>query len=159
MKRKVSRGSENKFKKAVEATPDVANCYQSGLSALEGKYRDRIKTKETRNINGSIDIDRGTIGIYPTASRWDYAIGYNSEVYFIEIHPANMSDVTSMIKKLKWLKSWLNDHAPQINKLKTENGKAFTWIHSGKFAIPKQSRQYLSANQEGILPVNILELE
>ena len=66
------------FKKAVENTPDVAKCYQSGLQAL-GSYSKKIELKDTSLCSGSIDIDACTTTHYPEDNRWDYALCYNSK--------------------------------------------------------------------------------
>lgn len=46
-------------------------------------------------------------GLYPNASRWDYAIGYDQKAWFVEVHPANTSNVKEMLKKVEWLESRL----------------------------------------------------
>lgn len=146
----------NVFKKAVEATPDITNCYQPGLSAL-GKYSKKIKASQTSKIDGSVDIDTCTSKKYPQANRWDYAVGYNSEAYFIEVHSAITSEVHTMVKKLEWLKHWLNTHAVELNKLKAQK-KTFVWIQSDKFDIPKHTPQFRLAVSKGIVPVRELLL-
>ena len=41
------------FKEAVEATPDIAKCYQSGLQGL-GKYSNKVELTDNRQCSGSI---------------------------------------------------------------------------------------------------------
>jgi hypothetical protein len=143
------------FKEAVEATPDIAECYEAGLGAL-GQYRNKVIAANTTLIQGSVDIDDCTVAIYPNANRWDYAICYNGQVYFMEVHSANTSEVTAVIRKLQWLKDWLHQHAPEINKLKA--AEPYYWVQSKNFQIPKNSPQYRAAVGNNILPVSKLIL-
>lgn len=156
MAKKKVEVSKNVFKAAVEATPDIKSCYQTGLDALGG-YRNRVKATDTRQIQGSVDIDGCTVKKYPSANRWDYAIGYNSEAYFVEVHSAISSEVSTMIKKLQWLKDWLKTHATELDKIKAKN-RPYIWIQSGRFDIPKHMPQYRAAVNNGIFPVKELTL-
>lgn len=156
MSKKKAAVSKNVFKEAVEATPDIATCYQPGLSALKSNSS-KVKVGNTRNLNGSVDIDACTSAQYPQANRWDYAIGYNSEAYFVEAHPASPGEVDVVIKKLNWLKNWLNTKAPELNKIKAK-ANPFVWVQSGKFDIPKTTPQYRKAVSNGILPIGELKL-
>jgi hypothetical protein len=90
------------FKRAVEATPDIANGYQIGLGAL-GQYSNKINAVDTRLFDGSVDIDTCTTINYPNANRWDYALAYNKKVYFVEVHSANTSQVNSFLSSCKKL--------------------------------------------------------
>lgn len=71
------------FKEAVKLTPDVATSYCSGLDAF-GEYKSKIKVPDTTKIDGSLDIDEATKKFYPNDNRWDYALCYNEEVFYIE---------------------------------------------------------------------------
>lgn len=104
------------FREAIERTPDVANGFRGGLAAF-GQYAGKIRVPDSRLIDGSLDIDASTADKYPQENRWDYALSYHNEVFYIEIHPAISSEVSKMIKKLTWLKGWLTMHAPEIKKL------------------------------------------
>ena len=145
------------FQQAVEQTPDVATGFQAGLGAL-GKYRTRIQPTDERFLNGSIDIDSCTREKYPNENRWDYALGYNEVVYFIEVHSANTSEVSVVLKKQEWLKNWLNLKAPLINKLKKAQ-PAFYWISSNNFNILKSSPQYRRIAQAKLIPFTQLRLK
>ena len=146
------------FKKAVKGTPDVATGFRKGLTAL-GNYSSKVIVSDTTCIQGSVDIDACTTAQYPNANRWDYAFAYKGEAFFIEVHSANTSEVSTVIKKLQWLKVWLHQQAPEINKLKAKNLPAFYWVQSKGFAIPKTSPQYRRAASAGIKPVAKLNLE
>lgn len=147
--------SKNGFKKAVEATPDIANGYRAGLSAL-GLHASKISVTSTALIEGSVDIDTCTTAKYPSSNRWDYVFSYDGKAYFIEVHSANTSEVTIVLNKLQWLKDWLNQHATEINKLKAS--KPFYWIQSKGFSIPKTSPQYRAAVKAGLKPIPKLNL-
>lgn len=142
------------FAEAVRATEDVKDGYQRGLGALPGKYRSYIELGNGSHCDGSLNIDDVTSAKYPQDPRWDYAFDCNSETFFVEVHPASTSDVAGMIRKLAWLKSWLVDRAPELNKLKAvSTATPYYWIASGKVAIPKTSPQYRSAVKHGISPI------
>lgn len=145
------------FKEAVESTPDVRNCYKPGLQAFGSNSR-KIIVEQTSKCEGSVDIDSCTITNYPQSSRWDYCLSYSGEVFFVEIHPANTSDVAFVLKKLQWLKGWLNSEAPELNKLRSKSRNPFYWVQSSNFNIPKTSKQYRQVVQEGIKPISSLRL-
>ena len=145
------------FKQAVEATPDVATGYNIGLTALKA-YSSKISVSDPRLLHGSIDIDDCTRNMYPNENRWDYAFAYNDEVIFIEVHTANTSQVRVVLKKLHWLKDWLNLKAPEINKLKSKSRPPYYWIQSNGFAIPKTSPQYRLVETSNLKPISILRL-
>ena len=117
------------FEEAVKATPDVSKGYRKGLEAF-GEYKAKIKVPDSKKINGSLDIDAMTVNLYPDSYRWDYAISYDGEVFYIEVHSAITSEVSKMIKKLQWLKSWLVTKAPEINKLTTKTRQPYYWVQS-----------------------------
>jgi len=146
---------KNSFHKAVEATPDIRNCYQSGLLAL-GIHSSKISVASPSFIDGSVDIDGCTTSRYPNSNRWDYVFAYNGKAYFVEIHSANTSQVKTVLNKLQWLKEWLNHNATEINKLKAKH--PFFWIQSNGFAIPKTSPQYRAASKAGLKPISKLNL-
>ena len=143
------------FKQAVEATPDIANGYKVGLGAL-GQYRNKINAADTRLFNGSVDIDNFTSRKYPNANRWDYALAYSQKVYFVEVHSANTSQVSTVIRKLKWLKDWLYSFAPEINKLKAQ--QPYYWIMSNNNQILRGSSQARRLSQAGLKPISCLIL-
>ncbi len=140
----------NSFKEAVEATPEVANGYKNGLRALGGNSA-KIAVSDSRKINGSLDIDKNTALFYPTENRWDYALDYDGKVYYVEVHPASTSEVSSVLKKMKWLKQWLKKSATKIDNLPKGN-PSYNWIQSGKGALLPSSKEYKQAATNGIIP-------
>lgn len=114
------------FRMAVEGTPDVANGYRPGLQALENVDKGAVKLKEMRKVDGSLNIDKETKHLYPNDSRWDYAVGYDGKIFFVEVHPANTSNITEMAKKKEWLKEWLKSKAPLLDALPSGHPR-FLW--------------------------------
>jgi hypothetical protein len=89
------------FVEKVKNTEDLKDCLKPGLQALTEQYKNKIKAKKPRKINGSIFLEECLSG-----GTWDYIIGYNDETFFVEIHPAETSEVNTVLNKLRWLKEW-----------------------------------------------------
>jgi len=144
------------FKEAVDETPDLTNSYKFGLQAF-GRHSEKIIVQETNRIDGSVNIDEVTKSKYPQESRWDYMFSYKNEVYFVEIHSAKTSEVKTVLKKLEWLKNWLNSKAKSVDSLKAK--KPYHWIYSKKFDILSSSSQARLLSQNGLsLPKKELKL-
>lgn len=137
----------NPFKTAVKATQEISNGFCNGLQALRNDS-DKITVDDTKKLNGSVDIDACTHTLYPNDSRWDYAIGYNNKAYFVEIHPADTSNVNEMVKKADWLSKWLKEKAPALKKISAND--VFYWIPSGRCAIENSSTQKRKLAQKKI---------
>ena len=146
----------NPFKDAVAATPEIKDGYQTGLQAF-GTYSNKIVLHDNRECNGSVEIDECVKRIYPNANRWDYVFAYKSIAYFVEVHSAESNEVSVVLSKLQWLKDWLKTQAPELAKLKAK--QPYFWIQSSRFNIPKTTRQYRLAAQNGILPISKLTLK
>jgi predicted RNA-binding protein with PUA-like domain len=84
----------------VRNTPDISTCCQTGLRAIKSGDREKFLCSNTRLIEGCVDIDSCVREQYSQDNRWDYAVGYDGKVYFVEIHPADTSQVSVMINKL-----------------------------------------------------------
>jgi hypothetical protein len=117
---------------AVKSIPAIRNCFREGLQAL-GTDSGYVSVANTRNLNGSVDIDTCLLYSLPSASRWDYTFGYNNQSYYLEIHPAGTGEVDVVINKFIWLKGWLRTDGVQLNVLNAPN--PFHWVASGKVAI------------------------
>lgn len=133
--------SSNPFREAVEATSCICNGYCTGLRALRGNSR-LILPKDTSKLDGSVDIDEQTRGRYPEDSRWDYVVGYAGKAYFLEIHPANTSEVDGVCKKANWLNNWLTNDAPMLKSLMPN--KTLYWIASGRCDIRGTAKRKLA---------------
>ena len=116
---------ESLLKTAVDKTEDVKGQFKTGLGAIKGNEKQKFVVPDTRKITGSLDIDTSTATKYPQANRWDYAVEYNKETFFIEVHPGSTSEIPTIIAKLAWLKQWLKDKAPEIDALKPKNKQPY----------------------------------
>lgn len=139
MKSKYARQGTNVFKDAVDNTDDLKNGYCKGLQALKG-HSSKVKVSTNEKLLGSVDIDECTKHIYPNDARWDYAIGYDNAAWFLEVHPANTSNVDEMVKKVQWLEKWLLDRGKNLAAIRKDN--LHYWIPSGKVSILRTSPQY-----------------
>lgn len=127
------------FKDAVRNCREISDALKPGLSAMKANSK-KVRFTNSQLIDGSVDIDEAVRGIRPDESRWDYVIGYSNEAIFIEVHPADTANVDEMVKKVKWLKSWLTVAAPDLKGL--HKREVYYWIPSGRVNILKGSVQY-----------------
>ena len=139
------------FQKAVEGTPDISTAYRSGLQALKRSDRSSVTVTDTMNLDGSLDIDTAVKEKYPNDNRWDYDIGYSGKVCYVEVHPAYTSEVSTIEKKLKWLKVWLKEKASSLDAIPKAT-PPFVWAQTGKGAILPQSSQ---AKKLATLGINV----
>ena len=143
--------NKKSFQQAISETPDIHNCFKSGLQAL-GAHASKISLADPRVCNGSLEIDKNTRPIYPNDHRWDYAFSYNKDVFFVEVHGAKSDEISTMEDKLKWLKAWLHHHAPEINKLKHPK-TPFYWIQSNGYHIINNAKYNRRIAQLGLKPI------
>lgn len=153
---KINNPESNPFKDAIAKCDEIKRCFRPGLTAL-GVNSTSIKVKDTKKINGSVDIDASVKLLRPHEARWDYAFGYKGKAYFVEVHPADTKNVDEMIKKVVWLKNWLLSVARDLNTLH-ECG-IFHWIPSGRVKILKTSPQYKKIASNNLLITKTLNLE
>lgn len=145
----------NEFCKAVNNCPSIKTNLCPGLKAL-GSNSKYITSHNKKKLEGSVDIDTATIQSHQGECRWDYAIGYDRRVYFVEVHPANTSNIKEVIKKKEWLSTWLREEAQSLDALPKDG---FYWIHSGKNAILRTSPQARTLAQSHITLKNHLHLK
>ena len=150
--------AKSSFQKAVEGTPDISTAYKSGLQALNSSARGAIVVADTRLLDGSVDIDTAVQEKYPNDNRWDYAIGYSEKVCYVEVHPAYTSEVSTIEKKLKWLKAWLKEKAPLLDAIPKAT-PPFVWAQTGKGAILPQSSQAKRLATLGIKVTRVHKLQ
>lgn len=136
---RTDKSKVNIFKSAVDKCVEIRGKLCAGLSAM---HRDSVlvTVRDTRLLDGSVDIDNAVKAVRPNEPRWDYVIGYGGEAFFAEVHPADTRNVDEMVNKVMWLKDWLSSVAPDL-KLLHRNG-VFHWIPSGRVKILKTSSQY-----------------
>jgi len=147
--------SKKHFEQIVKETAEITHGYQIGLKAF-GQHSKKILLNDNRACEGSVDIDTCTQAIYPESHRWDYCFSYKNEIYFVEVHSADTGEVSTVENKLRWLKNWLQQKAPEINKRKAKN--AFYWIQSNGFHIKPNSPQFRRLVTAGLKPISKLEL-
>ncbi len=101
------------FRRAVSETSEICDAWRPGLQALKAADRPRVTALNTRSLSGSVDLDGALVGKHPGANRWDYGIGSKRPgaggeyVYWVEVHPASDREVAAMLRKVSWLKGWL----------------------------------------------------
>lgn len=113
--------------------PTLSAFFKPGLSAVKNSERDYIKVPDTKLLGGCVALDEAAKKSHPHDNRWDYALEYADNTFFIEIHPASTSEIDCVIQKVDFVKRWLNDIAPGFLDLpKKENGaRQFYWVSSG----------------------------
>ena len=146
------------FQIAIEHTEDVKDGFRTGKQAIKKTDREKIAATDNGKLQGSLDIDSEVKTRYPEDPRWDYALSYDNETHFFEIHPADTSEVDKVVEKAKWLKKWLKNNAPEIDRLpKAEH--PYIWIQSGHFAILPTSKNNRKLSTAGITITNKLTLK
>lgn len=146
------------FKEDVERIQEIDTCYQPGLQALSGDSG-KIQCQDTRDLDGSVNLDECVRPIYPNDSRWDYIVSYRDRNFFIEVHPASTGEVKEIVKKVTWLKQWLKAKGTVLVKNKADN-QPFRWVASGKIAITKTGKYAKQLAQNGVnLPQKITRLD
>lgn len=160
MRNKIYKPKKKKtFKQAVEATPDVKDCYQKGKQAILKKERNKVELTDPLKCSGSLFIDKCLVDqkIDTGKNRWDYAIDYNGEVYFFEVHSAKTDEVSKVLKKLQWLKDWLRTSAPEIDALKAKT--PYYWVKSKSYSILPYSSEERAFQEKGLRPISKLILK
>lgn len=135
----MAKSESTTFKSIVQAIPAIAGAYREGLQALESKDAGKVKPQNPRKLSGSVYLDKCLKTTNPHDARWDYVIGYREKAYFVEVHPANTSNVDEVVKKKKWLDVWLKTNALDLKAMMA--GTSYYWITSGKVAILPNSPQ------------------
>ena len=135
----MAKSDSTTFKSIVQAIPAIAGAYREGLQALESKDAGKVKPQNPRKLSGSVYLDKCLKTTNPHDARWDYVIGYREKAYFVEVHPANTSNVDEVVKKKKWLDVWLKTNALNLKAMMA--GTSYYWIASGKVAILPNSPQ------------------
>jgi hypothetical protein len=127
------RKPASRFKNAVNACPDLT--LRDGLRAISPVNRERIRPQNTRSVTGSVDIDEDLRARFPEDYRWDYAVGYNGSdnverAYFIEVHPAETSEISRVVRKARALKEWARRYAPDLWNMTVP--RQIHWVAPGR---------------------------
>ena len=118
-----------------------------------------IKAKDTRCLSGSVDIDTALLEKEPNANRWDYVISYkqpkNKEfLYWVETHTGSDKEIKVVLKKLEWLKNWLNNDGSKLAKFE----RKFIWVASGKTSFTNGSTQVKILAEKGLQYLSMLHI-
>lgn len=148
---KKGRATRSRFQIAVEATPDLAGAYRAGIQALEPADRERLGDRQT--AGGSVNVDAALLKAQPSANRWDYGIGIGGAtetVVWLEVHHASSGQADVVIKKLAWLKDWLQSRAPELARV----NRRFVWLLSNVETNPNdRARRTRLAEKHGLIRV------
>ena len=140
------------FKSAVSQTPHLAAAWIPGLGALRAQDRLHIDPEHPRQLTGSVDIDGALQQLHPNAHRWDFAIGYRHTnrkkdcIYWVEVHTANQKEVDVVLKKLRWLQTWLAGDGILLSRFERD----FVWVSSGPASFTLGSPQLKRFAQLGL---------
>lgn len=149
------------FRNAVASTTAIRDRFRDGLGAVRNVDRDRLRCSSPRRLRGSVNLDEALRLSFPNAPRWDYAIGISQHsrsdhAVWLEVHPAASLHVGEVLNKLRWLKSWLANDAPELQRLPAH----FCWVATGTVSFRRGSREEKRIAQEGIrFPGKLLNLD
>ncbi len=159
------------FEAAVRssATAALRAACKQGKSALEARHRPRITCSDPARITASVDLDKALVKLpaHAQAPRWDYGLGHReaagAEVaVWVEVHTASMSEVTTVLRKLDWLKHFLRSDCADVWKLTLKGAKdrqRFVWIAASGVHINRNSPQARRLASAGLrLPHSQLQL-
>ncbi|MEA3283603.1 MAG: hypothetical protein U9Q00_01320 [Synergistota bacterium] len=140
-----------KFKNAVNDGDVFKGHCKDGRKALKGSDKNLVKAVDSRRISGSLDMDEAWRIEYPNAPRWDYCIGYDLNggevVYYLEVHPAETSEVSSVIEKARFLRKRMPLDAHSLWDIR----RSLVWVASGRINIPpKHARKRKQLASEGV---------
>ncbi len=133
---------------AIDRIPALAGRSEPGLQAL-GSNSQYVSPGDTRLCHRSLDVDAALAAQQPQANRWDYAIEYGGNLYFLEVHPASTGEVTVLLAKLRWLKNWLSGAGAPVDAL-PKGTASFRWAATGTIAILRGSQQARQLAQSGL---------
>ena len=141
------------FRQAVEQTLHLENSWKDGLGALRTQHRSRIRTEDPLRLRGSADVDTALQQVEPNANRWDFAIAYQHTnrtqefVYWVETHTGSDDQIKVVLKKLSWLKNWLQAEGRNMAAFERE----IVWVPSGSTSFNKGSKQVKALAAQGLI--------
>lgn len=105
----------------------LAAALRNGLQALDANSLRVTMTPGSQAVH-SVDLDDALRQRYPNDPRWDYGVqwrrGQSHQIAWVEVHPATSGEVTAFLRKLGWLKAWLQQAAAQCEVLPC----SFHWV-------------------------------
>lgn len=132
--------------RAAGLTPSV------GLQAITRDHKACIVVRKGQNQpTGSIDTDAAYSAIEAQVNRWDYGLGFEHRVaecaVWVEPHSATSThEVSTMIRKLQWLKDKLATPEYEQLRLMTEQTgqvglRKYWWVTTGRISIRRGTPQ------------------
>lgn len=150
------------FADAVAAAPPpVAAALRKSKQALSKTHRAQVQCKDEARWTGSIELDEALKREpeHAAVNRWDYGLGYKDpdgleSALWVEVHSAETGEVSTVIKKLKWLKDYLPANCRELWALTLKNREKlrFVWVASGRFNILPNSPQMRALRAAGLDP-------
>lgn len=142
------------FQQAVEKTPHLNGKWQKGLGALRAEDKPHVQPDDPRRLRGSVDVDNAhqKVKEHAQANRWDFAIGFQHSnrkkefIYWLEIHTGSDSEISVVLRKLAWLREWLNAGGKDLKVFEAQ----FVWAPSGATTFTKRSRQVKALADKGL---------
>lgn len=134
-------GSESIIDKSVKSLESICrdnpvlNPYcKAGLQAIKKENRNKILVPNSKLFGHSLDIDEALKTIISQDNRWDYGFEYDHYFIFIEIHPAETSQIDCICKKVAVTKEWFDRNCPEILHLPKfeKSNRQYYWISSGR---------------------------
>lgn len=146
------------FKEAVEAAQHPVNgAYCPGKQAMENRHRRLVTCVDSTRLTGSVDLDTALRQHRPADNHWDYGLGYkpvngSEQAIWVEVHSATASEVSKVLRKLQWLKGWLNENAEQLRQLsqRADRDIRYVWIAGSGVHIPRHLPQARRLAQSGL---------
>lgn len=130
----------------VAVRRDVA---RPGLQAL-GSHAKLIDPVSSRSLVGSVDLDAAVREDCPRDPRWDYGIGVKQgsglQAVWVEVHRATDGEVADVIRKARWLRTWLSSSPGTLKQLPAE----LVWIADGRVGLSPKSPKRAILAQNGI---------
>lgn len=148
------------FTEALGKAPTrVAKARKDGKQALTAPHAKQVKCTDEHRWSGSLDIDAALQSdpSHAQANRWDYGLGYKApdgteSAIWVEVHSAETSEIDVVIRKLEWLKRYLQEHCEDLWKvtLRSDASTRFVWLASGRYRIPSHMPQLKRLSSAGL---------
>lgn len=157
------------FVAAVDACASLRGRSRTGKGALTSNHAGKVVSSRSC-WRGSLEIDAALRQdpAHAQANRWDYGLGYTDpagteRALWVEVHSAETSEVSCVLAKYNWIRSFLQHSATDLLQLTNKGDhsavRPFTWVQSGRYNILANSRQRRELDQSGLgRPVAVLQL-
>jgi hypothetical protein len=124
--KKVIKPKTESFEELVKGIASIKNCYKENLGALTAKDK---KVVTGTGFCGSVHLDDCQTGKRPQGQkRWDYIICHEKQLYFVEVHSPDTSEISVVEGKAQMLKDFLNGEGAALKKMKAN--APYYWVAS-----------------------------